>query len=352
MAGETSTLAKAIQHDSVHRFQQAARDASQTLNEIKLVQAKVAVAADTTQDLQAKSATTLDKVERVFQNVARLRAPFQVSAIEYQITYSLSEPLFTEWLARVHAATPADPPPFGVVRTQAPHFADRSWMYVDGELLSVQLDGHDTLLPRSDPAERDAQQALACRNIKLALYAQREAESDLVYSLGDCDQNDNIAYGPGDSVVRFMEASGGATRRQTVILIRLDERQLVKRILVLGPNPVQTTGRIRTIADLWSGAAAFTEEMKGQPIHIMDVKLYPDASLAAYYQLDFGGQAISGDGARILLSYGSRDNLQVIDVFDSPQSLEAFGKILQPILQQLGITAQADVQEAYKIIRG
>ena len=51
------------------------------------------------------------------------------------------------------------------------------------------------------------------------------------------------------------------------------------------------------------------------------------------------------------VSYGSRDNLQVIDVFDSPQSLEAFGGTLQPILQELGVTAQADVQEAYKIIR-
>ncbi len=50
--------------------------------------------------------------------------------------------------------------------------------------------------------------------------------------------------------------------------------------------------------------------------------------------------------------YGSRDNLQVIDVFDSPQSLEAFGRTLQPILQEMGIAAQADVQEVYKIIRG
>jgi hypothetical protein len=52
------------------------------------------------------------------------------------------------------------------------------------------------------------------------------------------------------------------------------------------------------------------------------------------------------------VTYGSRDNLQVIDVFDSPQSLEAFGRILQPILQELGIATQADVQEVYKIISG
>lgn len=52
------------------------------------------------------------------------------------------------------------------------------------------------------------------------------------------------------------------------------------------------------------------------------------------------------------VSYGSRDNLQVIDVFDSPQSLENFGKTLTPILQDLGIKAEPNVEEAYNIIKG
>ena len=52
------------------------------------------------------------------------------------------------------------------------------------------------------------------------------------------------------------------------------------------------------------------------------------------------------------VSYGSRDNVQVIDVFDSPQSLETFGKILVPILEQMGIKAQPDVNDAFKIIKG
>ena len=52
------------------------------------------------------------------------------------------------------------------------------------------------------------------------------------------------------------------------------------------------------------------------------------------------------------VSYGSRDNLQVIDVFDSPQSLENFGKTLAPILTELGIKAEPHVEEAYKIIKG
>ena len=50
------------------------------------------------------------------------------------------------------------------------------------------------------------------------------------------------------------------------------------------------------------------------------------------------------------VSYGSRDNLQVIDVFDSQDSLDSFGKTLLPILGQMGIEAQPEIQEAYKVI--
>ncbi len=52
------------------------------------------------------------------------------------------------------------------------------------------------------------------------------------------------------------------------------------------------------------------------------------------------------------VSFGSHDNLQVIDVFDSPQSLENFGKTLAPILQEFGIKAEPNVEEAYKIVKG
>jgi len=52
------------------------------------------------------------------------------------------------------------------------------------------------------------------------------------------------------------------------------------------------------------------------------------------------------------VAYGQRENVQVIDVFDSPQSLESFGKTLVPILEQMGIKAQPDVHDAFKIIKG
>jgi len=50
------------------------------------------------------------------------------------------------------------------------------------------------------------------------------------------------------------------------------------------------------------------------------------------------------------ISYGSEDNLQVIDVYDSPQSFENFGRTLVPILDEFGIRAQPDVQSVYRII--
>ena len=52
------------------------------------------------------------------------------------------------------------------------------------------------------------------------------------------------------------------------------------------------------------------------------------------------------------VSYGSRESVQVIDVFDSKQSLDAFGKTLVPILAEMGIKAQPEVFEAFKVIRG
>ena len=59
--------------------------------------------------------------------------------------------------------------------------------------------------------------------------------------------------------------------------------------------------------------------------------------------------AVAPRGQLFHVTYGSRDNLQVINVYDSPASFENFGETLVPILQELGITAVPEVQEAYKI---
>lgn len=51
--------------------------------------------------------------------------------------------------------------------------------------------------------------------------------------------------------------------------------------------------------------------------------------------------------------YGDPAALRVTDVFDTPQSFDAFGKTLVPILGQLGIeVGQPEVIEVHNIIRG
>jgi glycogen synthase len=51
--------------------------------------------------------------------------------------------------------------------------------------------------------------------------------------------------------------------------------------------------------------------------------------------------------------YGDRKALRVTDIYDTPQSFEAFGKTLVPILAQLGIdVGQPDVIEVHNIVRG
>lgn len=58
------------------------------------------------------------------------------------------------------------------------------------------------------------------------------------------------------------------------------------------------------------------------------------------------------DGQLYHICYGDRQNLQVIDVFESPAKLEAFGAKLAPILQEMGIEAKPAVFEVYNIIEG
>ena len=51
--------------------------------------------------------------------------------------------------------------------------------------------------------------------------------------------------------------------------------------------------------------------------------------------------------------YGSKDALQVVDVYDTMASFEGFGKTLMPILQSLGIEiGRPNVAEVHNVVRG
>ena len=58
------------------------------------------------------------------------------------------------------------------------------------------------------------------------------------------------------------------------------------------------------------------------------------------------------DGQMYHICYGDKENLQVINVFESPAKLDAFGATLMPILQDMGVEAKPAVFEIYNIIEG
>jgi hypothetical protein len=58
-------------------------------------------------------------------------------------------------------------------------------------------------------------------------------------------------------------------------------------------------------------------------------------------------------GRNFHVSYGDKGRLQVIDVYESPAALEAFGAKLMPILKKHGVEATPEVLgEAHNIIAG
>ena len=58
------------------------------------------------------------------------------------------------------------------------------------------------------------------------------------------------------------------------------------------------------------------------------------------------------DGRLYHLCYGDTKSLQVIDVFENPTKLDAFGQKLVPLLRDLGIQAVPTPFDAYNIIWG
>ena len=58
------------------------------------------------------------------------------------------------------------------------------------------------------------------------------------------------------------------------------------------------------------------------------------------------------DGQMYHVCYGDKQNLQVINVFESQAKLDAFGAKLSPILQDMGIKAKPAISEIYNIIQG
>jgi hypothetical protein len=59
------------------------------------------------------------------------------------------------------------------------------------------------------------------------------------------------------------------------------------------------------------------------------------------------------DGRSYHVTFGDKTKLQVIDIFESPAKLEAFGAKLMPILEKYGVSARPDVLgEAHNAVVG
>jgi hypothetical protein len=58
------------------------------------------------------------------------------------------------------------------------------------------------------------------------------------------------------------------------------------------------------------------------------------------------------DGQMYHICYGDRENLQVINVFESQAKLDAFAAKLMPILQDMSIVAKPTIFEVYNITEG
>ena len=87
------------------------------------------------------------------------------------------------------------------------------------------------------------------------------------------------------------------------------------------------------------------------------LRFSPDGMTADKYDECINKLKAAGAGApkgrSYHVAYGGANGIKVIDVWDSMEDFDAFGKILIPILQSLGIDpGNPKVKEVHNIIRG
>jgi hypothetical protein len=69
-------------------------------------------------------------------------------------------------------------------------------------------------------------------------------------------------------------------------------------------------------------------------------------------QLENAG-AGTPEGRRYHVCFGTGSSLRVLDVWESQETFNAFGQILMPILQRVGVDpGQPDIAEVYNTIQG
>lgn len=85
------------------------------------------------------------------------------------------------------------------------------------------------------------------------------------------------------------------------------------------------------------------------------VFFYPDDMTSEQYdevlrRLDAAGQA-TPKGRQHHFAFGDDTSLMVVDVWDSQEDFAAFGEVLAPILEEIGIDAEPGMLELHNSIR-
>jgi hypothetical protein len=83
---------------------------------------------------------------------------------------------------------------------------------------------------------------------------------------------------------------------------------------------------------------------------------YPDELTAEQYgevlsRLEAAGQG-APKGRRHHFAFGDESSLMVVDIFDSQEDFAAFGEVLMPILEELGIEGEPGLLELHNSITG
>ena len=86
------------------------------------------------------------------------------------------------------------------------------------------------------------------------------------------------------------------------------------------------------------------------------VFFYPDEMTSEQYnevlrRLDAAGQA-APKGRQHHFAFGDAASLMVVDVWESQEDFAAFGDVLAPILEELGVSAEPGMLELHNSISG
>jgi hypothetical protein len=73
----------------------------------------------------------------------------------------------------------------------------------------------------------------------------------------------------------------------------------------------------------------------------------------ALRRLEEAGETFPPDGGELHVCFGSEGNLQVSEIWDSREQLQAFGERLMPLLSEVGIefSGEPEIFEVHNIVK-